>query len=256
MKTIFSQENRNSLFNYFAPMAIFLGATASTILLQLSQVNSSEKHIRENHIGQEGPGFTAEIGKAVGYRGLTASSLWLSFIQYYGDEARREVGYSHASDYLESIVDSEPRFVDAYFLASSAIGYRSSAPESAASLLETALNTVNPDWYGKAYRIPHQLAGLNFLFLGNEQKSRDYYYQAAEWYETTHEDSRQGWRDLANKIANNPRSKRAQFNAWMQSYQVNPDPEIQDYILQKLDELGEVKRLPDGTIQILPPTDG
>lgn len=255
MKIGCSQPKRNQWRNSVAPVLICLAATASSAALQWLQINSSDKNIQANHSGPQGPGLTADLGNAVGYQGFTASSLWLSFIQYYGDDARREVGYSSTSDYLESIVESEPRFVDAYFLASSAVAIRSGRPGNAVNLLEKALDAIKPDWYSDAYRIPHQLGGLNFLYLGDEQKSQEYYYQAADWYEAVYEDSRQGWRELANNIANNPRSKRAQFNAWMQSYQVNPDPEIKDYILEKLGELGEVNRLPDGSIQIIPPTE-
>ncbi|MGK7908348.1 MAG: hypothetical protein AB4040_14155 [Synechococcus sp.] len=238
----------------FSPISAGFLSGLTAISLQwfaLQSPQASDNHIAE----QEDPHLTARVGSSLGYRGLTASNLWLSFIQYYGHEARQEVGYAYVSDFFESIVESEPRFVDAYFLASSAVAIRSGEPDNAVNILEKGLATVTPDWYGDAYRIPHQLASLNFLYLGDVQKSREYYYQAADWYEATYADSRQGWRALGNNIANNPRSKLAQFNAWMQSFQVNPDPEIQDYILEKLGELGEVNRLPDGSIQIIPPTE-
>ncbi|MEM9008401.1 MAG: hypothetical protein AAGE59_33440 [Cyanobacteria bacterium P01_F01_bin.86] len=193
--------------------------------------------------------------KNLGLNGLSSSLLWLDFVQYYGSVERQVTGYQLSDMYLTLMTESEPRFTKPYDIATSALAFRSAQPERALEILNHGLNHVSPEISPSAYILPFEAGTISFLYLGDGDGGRRNYQLAADWFEESTGESAQHWRDIGNRLFENPRSRRVQFDVWSHAYNVNPDPDAREFILARLAELGEVRRYPDGRVNVLPPPD-
>ncbi|WP_017326330.1 hypothetical protein [Synechococcus sp. PCC 7336] len=232
---------------------IAIGSIAGLVALQKPQIVDKAQLVRDVEASATAQIATLEIGKYLGFRGLTASMLWLSFVQYFGDTARLQSGYSLTPVYLEAVASSEPRFEDVYFVTTSAIAIRSTQPERAKELIEFGLDHIHPDWNDRAYRLPFSLGLINFLYLTDTEAARQAYYQAADWYEVSNRDSAQSWREIGDRLNEKPESRYLQFHVWNQLLRRTQDPESRRSVLQRLAKLGEVRQLPDGSVELIPP---
>lgn len=236
--------------------AIGLCSFSAVVVSQLSQINSHQSSDSEAEINTifEEVGIATTLDR-IGFSGLSASILWIDFIQYFGGRESRVTNYSFSDDYLETIADVEPRFKSIYFVANSAVAFRSGQPEKASELLERGMVVITPDWEPQAYRLPMHHAIVNFLHLGRPDVVSQSYYRAADWYEQTQNSSGDGLRQLADRLYNNPDSRQAQFEVWEQTYRVTSDPAVKELALRKLEEVGGIIRHSDGSVQLVPPTE-
>ena len=197
--------------------------------------------------------ISSRLLSRMGLQGLASSKLWIDFIQYYGGQQGEDSGFKYSYDYLQSISEIEPRFINPYLVVVSALGFRSGNPEPGQEILMRGLDYITPDWNEDSYRLPFQLAILNFLFLGDQEGGRDAYYLAAERYERSHGESAEQWRELGDSLYQNPRSARSQFNIWHQIYTTSMDEEVKGQAYERLLELGNLETMPDGSKRLIPP---
>ena len=242
-----------SVPGFFAPIFTLVAAFLGVVSLQAKTFDLDSGSLEEKNQSQ----FLLldRPLNHLGYQGLSASLLWLDFIQYYGSSARLQNGYVLADDFLTQITESEPRFTRPYNIVTSALAFRSARPERALEIIEHGMNHVSPQVTPSAYILPFEAGTISFLYLGDGERGRRNYKLAADWFEASSGESAQHWRDIGDRLYDNPRSRRVQFDVWMHAYNVNPDPDAREFILSRLAELGEVRRNPDGRVEVLPPPD-
>ncbi|MEM9537475.1 MAG: hypothetical protein AAGA40_17595 [Cyanobacteria bacterium P01_E01_bin.45] len=243
--------------NFLAKLASYgVFAFASLSCIALQKINLEVEIGLGSDIEEEKISQIQVLDKSLnslGFSGLSASLVWMDFIQYYGSNNRVSLGYELADFYLTSVTESEPRFTTPYGFTLSSLAFRSARPERALEILEYGIAQLSPLIDPQAYVLPFEAGTISFLYMGDGERGRDYYNLAADWFEQGQGEPAQHWRILASRLHNNPRSRRVQFDVWMQVYAANPDPNIREFVLTRLADLGEVRRLPDGSIEVIPP---
>ncbi|NJK63007.1 MAG: hypothetical protein HC921_10325 [Synechococcaceae cyanobacterium SM2_3_1] len=246
------------LRKYVLPLMLTGGLLTSAALMQwLADRSPSELSVVEDQTRREAGFLFARGLSLMGYRNLAASWLWLDFIQYMGDtQARSEVGYPLADDYLNQITDQDPFFFPAYLYATYALAFSAAQPEVAVDILEKGAQFITPDNNPNAFSLYFRAAIIYFLFLGDEVAAREAFYNAADWYEAAGHGSAQGMRDLGDNIINNPLSENVRFSTWLYAYQTTFEAETRELILEELNQLGTVRVDPETgeLLEVIPPT--
>lgn len=256
------------MFNYTNKLAInlFTGITAITaiIFLQLqalnNQINSSTDG---NYIRQEKQQKTqASLQKNIpsfGFGNLISDLAFLQFLQYFGDNEAREVtGYSVVTDYFETIVKHDPQFVQSYFAISSANSLFAARPEKTVELINQGLQVITPQHPGYPFYLWTYKATDEILFLGDLKAAKHSYETAAEWARAREDDLgnevAENFDRTADFLASDPNPTKSQIGAWMTALSSTKDSKTQDYILDKLENLGaEITIDPNGRINVKPP---
>ncbi|MDJ0692587.1 MAG: hypothetical protein QNJ41_29415 [Xenococcaceae cyanobacterium MO_188.B32] len=237
---------------------------ASIVLLQNNSLKKSEI-IQDKDIylkEQEQFSSIAKIRKKLpsfGFNNLIADLTFLQFVQYFGDgEARQITGYSTVTDYFEDIVNRDPNFIQSHLVMSAANSLFTGRPEKTVDLMNQALETVNPQAPNYPFLLWTYKAADETLFLGDLKAAKNSYEMAAKWAR---------WRkdDLGNEmagrydktarfLASDPDPTQAQFGAWMSILSGTQDRKTQNYILDKLKDLGaEITIDSDGKLKVKPP---
>lgn len=190
-----------------------------------------------------------------GFDNLMADWAMLRFIQYYGDgDARKETGYSLAPQFLEAIVENDPRFIKAYLILSPASSINAGRPDRTVAAMEKGLQELSPDvpsaefvWLYKAID--------ELLFLGNIPAAKHSYTMAADWAkEAGNKGIEQSARDTVNYLSTNPDSKQAQVGAWFMVFANTRDKETRLLAKSKIEALGgQLIITPDGRAFAVPP---
>jgi tetratricopeptide (TPR) repeat protein len=163
-----------------------------------------------------------EIAKTLpsfGFDNLVADWQFMEFIQYFGDnEVRKKAGYGAAMEYLEAILDRDPRFLYAYFYLSSTGSLYAGQPERSVSLMDRGLKLLSPQVPDRGYYIWRLKAVDELLFLSRIPDARNSMQTAANWASKSSTPEAQNVAKLsqgtANYLSRNPNSKQAQFDAW------------------------------------------
>ena len=196
---------------------------------------------------------------AFGLDNLVADWAFLKYIQYFGDsEARDEVGYSVITDYFETIVEKDPRFIKANLSLSAGNSIFAGDPEKTVFLLEKSAKSLTPTMPNYPFMILAYKAVDEILFLGDINAAKESYRKAAEWAEIRNDEIGDHvanlYRNTIKFLDTNPDSSIAQVSGWAMILDRNRDPRIQNYAMQKIRELGgEVIVRDNGEITIKPP---
>jgi hypothetical protein len=192
---------------------------------------------------------------AFGFDNLFADWGMLQFIQYYGDEeARKQTGYHLSPDYLEVIVNNDPRFVLAYMIISPASSINAGRPDRTVSLMNRGLKSLTPD-IAKAYYVWLYKGVDELLFLGDIPEAKKSYTMAEDWA------NRAGNKSIASTaqgtvqfLSTKPDSRGAQVGAWLMVYINVADKETKALAKRNIERLGGKLILYDnGRIQAIPP---
>ncbi|MEA5534365.1 hypothetical protein [Crocosphaera sp. XPORK-15E] len=198
----------------------------------------------------------------IGFNNLLADWFYLRFIQYFGDgEARGETGYSLSPDYLELVVDRDPRFVDATLKISVSTSIFAGQPDKTVAYLEKSLketpskviSPVYPPYYLWIYKGIDEL-----LFLGDVEAAKNSNTMAANWAETYPDEGSQNTakrrRETVKFLEKNPQSKVAQIGAWTQVLSGSVDAKTQERAITEIKALGgEIIVTPEGRVSIRVP---
>lgn len=196
-----------------------------------------------------------------GFNNLISDWTYLQFLQYIGDEqARKKTGYSLSSDYFETVVNHDPRFVRAYFLLSPATSIYAGQPQKTVNIIEKGLRSVSANTSSEAYYLWVYKAVDELLFLGNKEAAKESYKMASAWAEQSDhfnaKSSAANTKQTAQFLEDNPNSLVAQIGAWTMVLNSTNDTKTQNKALEKIQELGgEVTVSPDGSVKIKVPED-
>lgn len=228
---------------------------------QLSQLNVLEKktdYLQEEislqakvELQQKIPDF--------GFDNLYADWTYLQFLQYFGDaEARNVTGYSVVTDYFETVVDRDPRFIQSHFAMSPANSLFAGRPEKTVELMDEVLEIVTPQISDYAFYLWSYKATDEILFLGDMETAKNSYLMAAKWAKAHNSESgnkmSERFHSTAKYLATDPDPTKAQFGAWMTILSSSRDKKVKSRVLEKLKDLGaEINISPDGKLEIKPP---
>lgn len=194
-----------------------------------------------------------------GFDNLIADWTFLKYIQYFGDsEVRDEVGYSVITDYFETIIDKDPKFIKAHLSLSATNSIFAGRPEKTVALLEQSAKSLTPNMHDYPFMVFAYKAVDEILFLGDLKAARESYRKAAEWAEMRND--KEGdhvaklYRDTIKFLATNPDSSFTQVSGWATVLRRNNDPKIQKHAIEKIEELGgKVTVDENGDITVKPP---
>lgn len=198
-----------------------------------------------------------------GFNNLIADWSWLQFLNYFGDgTVRRQIGYSLNPDFLESIVNHDPRFVRAYFLLAPATSIFAGEAERSVRAMNQGLKSITPDLSSEGFYLWVYKGVDEMMFLGDTEVARESYLTASAWAEqSNHPNAKiavKNTKETAQSIKDRKDKKDGnlvgRIGAWTQVLNSAPDTETQDKALNKIKELGgEVIISPNGNVKIRVP---
>lgn len=256
------------MLNYTNKLAINLltgiAAITAIIFLQQQALNNQTDSLTDEDYIQQGKQLEiqASLEKNIpsfGFGNLISDLAFLRFIQYFGDNEAREVtGYSLVTDYFEAIVKHDPHFVQAYFAISSANSLFAARPEKTVELIDRGLQVITPQHPGYPFYLWTYKATDEILFLGNLKAAKHSYKTAAEWARAREDDLgnevAENFERTANFLASDPNPTKSQIGAWMTALSSTKDRKTQNYIVDKLKNLGaEITIDPNGRVNVKPP---
>jgi hypothetical protein len=187
-----------------------------------------------------------------GFDNVFANWVYLSFVQYFGDdEVRAKTGYALSPEYFEIILKHDPRFQLAYLSLSSSTSIYAGMPERSIKITELGLKSLNP-WVPKGSYYVWRYKGIDeLLFLGNSQAAKKSLQTAADWAKKHSDAESQMSANISQNTANflnrNPNSKSAQIAAWTMVLQNGVDKGTQKRAIAGIEKLGgQVIQTPQG----------
>lgn len=115
------------------------------------------------------PPVALRVG-SLGFRGMAADVVWLLTVQYIGGHFITDRQFPHLKRLLDTVVDLDPHFVDAYTLGALFLNYAGGHTHAALDLLERGYR-ANPN----RWECPHDIARTYYLELKD-------YSRALEWF--------------------------------------------------------------------------
>lgn len=153
-----------------------------------------------------------------GFDNLMADSIYLQFVQYFGDEtARKATGYSLVPQYFKAIGDRDPQFTAAYLTLATANSMYAGKADKTVSLIDRVLQT-SPAETNNSHLLWTVKAIDETLFLGDVDAAKHSYLTAA--YLARQQDSDlvidvvSYNRQRAEFLATKPDTTEAQIIAW------------------------------------------
>ncbi len=179
----------------------------------------------------------------LGFENLLADSLFLSFLQYFGDsKQRKEFGYGLAPLYFDGLVDRDPRFVEAYLYLSNTISLRLGKPNRSIALMEKGLESLTPTTPPRSYYIWRFKATDELLFLGDGEAAKQSFEKSAEWARQSSDEEAPLIAEISSQtaqfLAKNPVSRSAQISAWAQVLVSARDEETEQIATERIESLG------------------
>jgi hypothetical protein len=159
-------------------------STIAIIFLQSDRYKKiTEQIAKPNYLQQEKKSLTAlnlrKIIPTFGFDNLVADSIYLEFVQYFGDEtARKATGYSLVPEYFTIIADRDPQFIEAYITLSAANSMYAGKADKTIELMNQILQKT-PNQTQDLHLIWSLKAMDETIFLGDIQTARHSYQQAA-----------------------------------------------------------------------------
>lgn len=157
-----------------------------------------------------------KIVPSFGFDNLVTDSLYLEFVQYFGDEtARKATGYSLVPQYFEAIAERDARFIDAHLtLATANSMYAGKAPQTI-SLIDRVLQKT-PAEIENTYLLWSFKAMDETIFLGDVDAAKYSYQQAANLAQQQNQTSEAVvfYQKKARFLATKPDTTEAQIIAW------------------------------------------
>ncbi|WP_100899322.1 hypothetical protein [Nostoc flagelliforme] len=192
-----------------------------------------------------------------GYDNFIADLVYLSFLQYFGDdEVRDKTGYSLSPEYFEVILERDPRFLAAYRSLSISTSLYAAMPERAIALSEKGLKSLSASVPEKSYYVWRYKGVDELLFLGNAKAAEQSFATAANWASNFSDEESQMIAHTSQKTAEflsrNPNSKYAQISTWAIVLNNQVDERTQKRAIKEIEALGgKVITTPEGTKKII-----
>lgn len=210
------------VLRYLTPLFCFAGI----LLLQniyLNKITSKDKTEVDYTQEEQSIKVVLDLQKnlhSFGFDNLLANWNFLNFIQYNGDtEARDKIGYSLTPDFFETIVDRDPRFVQAYLILSTANSIYAARPDKTVPLLNRVIQSISPETSTLAPYVWIYKGVDEILFLGDIKAAQNSYDTASKWFGIQgNEYMSVQTRETAKFLATNPDAKKHKLVLGQQFY--------------------------------------
>jgi hypothetical protein len=195
-----------------------------------------------------------------GFDNLVADWTFLNFLQYFGDDAVRNItGYTTSPEFFKVIVERDPRFYLPYIFLSTSTSIYAAQPEVSVGLMAQGLKSMTPTVPPQSAYVWRTKAMDELLFLGDAEAARQSYLKAAEWAEQSPDPFTQQFADASRQSAqwleNNPLSRSARISAWTQVLNQAVDERTYKLAVQKIQALGGIISQENGQLRIAIPKD-
>ncbi|AFZ51005.1 hypothetical protein [Dactylococcopsis salina] len=182
---------------------------------------------------------------AFGFSNLIADWVFLRFVQYYGDnEARDEIGNTVIPSFFETIVQHDPKFIEAHLMLSTATTVYAGQPEKTVKNLEKALTHLSPKIHQNSHFAWSYKGKDEMLFLNRIDEAKHSYAMAAKWVQKSNIND-EAKQEISNRylgtvsfLADNPDSTEARIGAWVMLLSNVQDKETRQRIIKEIEELG------------------
>ncbi len=197
-----------------------------------------------------------------GFSNLVADSTFISFLQYFGDDAARaKTGYRLSPEYFEVILERDPYFLAAYSFLSGSTTLYAGMPERTVALMEQGLKFLSPKVPFKSYYVWRYKGADELLFLGDSRAAQHSFETAADWAGAYSDPESKNIaaisRQTAQFLFRNPASKSAQVSAWLMVLGNALDDRTRQLAISRIEALGgQVIITPQGEVKVqLPKAD-
>lgn len=223
----------------------FIGFVQKTYLLKSSSKSAWDKTSNTlNVLNEQRKNLkTASYLPSVGFANIKANWAFLSFLQYFGDDkARSNSGYTMSADFFESIIRDDPRYLNFYIFLSGSASLYAGTPERSVNIMEDGLSKLNPQKPESSYYM-WRLKGVDeLLFLNSPDKAQKSFQTAADWADTSKDDSAKAIAEMSRQTAEflrgNPESKPAQIGAWATVLSNAFDDKTRSRAISEIEALG------------------
>jgi len=221
-----------------------------TASLEILEQDIQKEHLRLSLL-KELPTF--------GYDNLIANCVYLSFLQYFGDdEIREKTGYSLSPEYFEIIIKHDPRFLGAYVSLSTSTSMYAAMPERTIKLINEGLHSITPQVPEKSYYVWRYKGIDELLFLGNSQAAQNSFSMAANWANNYSDPESkyiaQNSHQTALFLSLNPDGTYARIATWAMVLNNNVDEKTRKRVVKEIEALGgKVISTPAGNKITFPP---
>ncbi|MDJ0713298.1 MAG: hypothetical protein QNJ54_03640 [Prochloraceae cyanobacterium] len=263
--------NKISFSTIFSSLTLLITLT-SVISLQKQHYQQLKSDLSTDNYIQEEKKLKVMLDvqkqmPSFGFKNLVADWTFLNFIQYYGDEtAREETGYSLTTEYFETIAEQDPRFIQAYFVLSTANSLFAGKPDRTVALMQEVIDSISPDIAPKSYLVKQDANYLwnykgvdEILFMGDLKAARHSYEMAEKWSKYREDETGNYMAEVASRtahfLATTKRDvKHASIGAWLSILSNASDDKTRDYALDRLKALGVIFNITDeGTVEVILP---
>lgn len=259
--------SRRNLSQLIAPILVVLVCMTAIAGLQLSQLqqlqsksqNASTVEIQRAVKAEKSRLALLQKTPAFGFDNLLADWEFLSFLQYFGDEAARQKSdYRLSPEYFEVILRHNPNFLQTYPFLSTSTALYAGMPERSTAIMQRALESLSPTVPPKSYLAWRQLAIDQLLFLGDAKAARNSFETAVKWAKMSSLPDSDRVAALSQQtadfLAKNPSSKTAQVATWAMVLGTAPDDRTREIAVDRIKGLGGkiIKNL-DGSFRVQPP---
>ncbi|MBO3460218.1 hypothetical protein G7B40_023835 [Aetokthonos hydrillicola Thurmond2011] len=224
-------------------------------LLKSNTTASSETLAKEINSEKLRLNFLKKV-PSFGYDNLMANWMYLSFIQYFGDdEIRDKTGYGLSPEYFEVILKRDPRFISAYLSLSTSTSIYAGMPERSINLMEDGLKLLSPWVPKKSYYIWRYKGIDELLFSGNSSAAKQSFATSADWASKHSDEESKQVAFFSQKttefLDRNPSLRKAQIAGWTMVLNNGVDEKTRHRAISKIEALGgKVLVNPDGTMTI------
>lgn len=178
-----------------------------------------------------------------GFSNLFANWSYLDFLQYFGDDIVRDIiGYEVSPDFFEIITGRDPRFFEAYIYLTNSVSIYAAQPQKSVDLMSQGLQFMAPGLPQQSYIVWRYKGTDEMLFLGNNTAAENSYRMSAAWasqLDTPEADMiAERSAQTADFLAEDPNSRGAQINAWLEVYLRAVDDTIRSLARSNIEALG------------------
>lgn len=237
MKTIFMSR--------FAPVfisTILCSCTVATQLTSLKQLRISDSSTSRTELYKA---RLSAVKKApnFGFRNIIANSIFVQFLQYFGDDrARHQNGYGDSPEYLAAAIRHDPYFRDLYVFLSGSTTLYAGAPERTVKVISEGLEDIADKPAPDSYYIWRYKGTDELLFLNDGESARISFEMAADWAKESDDKYAsligQVSEQTARFLSSNPDSKLAQINAWGSVLANALDDDTRAHTISRIRQLG------------------
>lgn len=250
-----------NIFINLSAAAILGAAIVGSQFLEKSDLKAQSTNSSKEQIDLAEKELSARLkllqhSPTIGFDNLLADSVFVQFLQYFGDdEAREQVGYAKSPEFFETLISLDPHYRDFYIFLSGSSTLYAGKPEKTVQLMASGLSQLSPNQPPDSYYIWRYKAVDELLFLGDTEAAQNSYNFAADWAaQSTNEGAEQIShlsKQTAHFLAESPNSKNAQIDAWGSLLTTALDKTTRDHAIKRIKALGgNVIVSEEGGIQI------